>query len=110
MNAHVKTAHKGARWICKILQECLQDFVSKASLNRHIGRLHSGPMDKLVGRLKDRKRKAKMDLRETEYFGDDLTDGAKIAKIRRLEKENGKLKKENERLKKQIKNLIKTNK
>lgn len=82
LNAHIKTAHKGVRWICPN-DECKLDFASKASLKRHIQRIHSGPMTKLG--LRRKRRASEINLKEREFFGDDLTDGAKIAKIQRLE-------------------------
>lgn len=88
MNAHVKSAHKGHRWVCNH-EECSQECTSKASLKRHIERKHLGPLNKILCERKGSgKRKLSIDLAEREYFGDDeLTEGAKIAKIRRLENE-----------------------
>lgn len=103
MNAHIKSSHKGHRWVC-YHEECAQECSTKASLKRHIERMHTSKL--LRGRKGNRRVVATVDLTEREYFGDDeLTDKAKMMKIRRLEnelklkdEEIQKLKKINERL------------
>lgn len=68
----------GHRWVC-YHEECQQECSSKASLQRHIERMHSSRI--LRGRKRSRKVET-IDLTEREYFGeDDLTDKANMKKF-----------------------------
>lgn len=88
MNAHIKSKHQGLRWICEI-DDCDQACTTKASLRRHIARAHLPPINSILRNLPDSQAVASShDLKEKEYFDEgELTDGAKMAKIRRLESE-----------------------
>lgn len=83
LNAHIRSVHNLAKWECP---DCQEIFSTKTSLKRHIFRKHP----KLVKRDKKSSQAGslKVNLNEQEYFGMyELSDGAKLAKIRRLEKE-----------------------
>lgn len=107
LNAHIKTAHLGHRFVCQF-DGCDQECTKKASLLRHINRYHSSTNNLLRSRHASRKRVVTIDLTEREYFNEtQLTEKAKMAKIRRLEFE---LKRKDEtinELNKEIKNLKK---
>lgn len=115
MTAHVKSKHLGRRWRCP---DCPQECTTKGSLARHIQRIH-----KKLGKILNNRNKSKrnidqisekVDLKEREYFADEngedlLTDGAKMAKIRRLEKEVEDKNIEIQQMKDLISNLMQTN-
>lgn len=107
LNTHIKIVHRFNRWVCP-QPKCLQQCATKQSLKRHIERKHSSL------NTKKGNRKRSCQLNEYEYFGEgELSDSAKLAKIKRLDQElrskeseikalkekNLKLQQENEQLK-----------
>lgn len=78
VNAHVKSVHKGHRFICSA---CEESFSAKSSLRRHFERSHVLNMDN---------GSTQIPYKEQEFLVDEnnlvLTDEAKTAKIIRLER------------------------
>lgn len=95
----MKTTHQRRRWECSF-ENCDQLCTTKSSLKRHIERYHSQPTSEILrGRKRSKHIIPNAELIEREFFGEELTDAAKMAKIRRLEKEAKEKDTEIERLK-----------
>lgn len=81
LNAHIKSAHEGRRFLCNY-PGCTMDFTVKASLERHIHQFHSQQDSEDEGNPNP--------IVECEYFVDGskvvLSEKAKLKKIQRLER------------------------